>query len=338
MRDRETAANMAASAIVHLLRPQRLVWLRRRGDDSLQLVSELEAGECVAHGSSTPLARECTLSSLVEHYPEVHSAVKQRTVLHAPMDNGHFRVIFPFFCVESRVDSILLAECRQPPTLEQQDGIFSFLHFYANYLALLDYSELDTLTGLHNRKTFDESFERLLTDRVAKREEHEQRHCPLDAPYWLAILDIDRFKHINDTWGHLFGDETLLRFARVLKQSFRSEDHLFRFGGEEFIVILHASSCDGALLGLERFRRRLADTDFPQVGKVTCSIGFTQLDRSLPSADILGRADEALYYAKASGRNRACQYEALVEQGKIIAHHPVEGGAAVDFDIDALFG
>lgn len=339
LRDRRTAASMAASAIVHLLQPLRLTWLRYHDENSLRLVSQIEADEEVAGTVSSLMSSdECTLVSLVEHYPEVSSALEQRAVRHRPIPNGHFRVIFPFFFPDNQVDSILLAECQQPPTVEQQDGIFSFLRFYANYLALLDYSELDTLTGLHNRKTFDDSLERLLGNEERRPRSGDQRQYLPSAPSWLAILDIDRFKEVNDTWGHLFGDETLLRFSRILKQSFRREDHLFRFGGEEFIVILRADSAEQALQALERFRQRLATTEFPQVGQVTCSVGFTQLDASLPAADILGRADEALYCAKNSGRNRIYHYETLLEQGRVAAHQRVEGRDTVGFDFDALFG
>lgn len=220
----------------------------------------------------------------------------------------------------------------------QWDGIFSFLQFYANYLALLDYSELDTLTGLRNRKTFDESFERLLSCADPDPSVEDQRRQVVGAPHWLAVLDIDRFKQINDNWGHLFGDETLLRFSRLLKQSFRNGDHLFRFGGEEFVVILRAEDPEAAMFCLERFRKTLFETEFPQIGTVTCSIGFTQIDPAISPADILGRADEALYHAKGNGRNRTCHYETLVALGSIDVRSPVEGEASVDFDIDALFG
>ncbi len=338
LRDRETAANMAANAIVHLLGPRRLTWLRRRADGTLHLVIRLNTERDVAEVTADAPEHLCSMGDLMERCPEVADAVSGRRVISTRLAEGGYRVVMPFYCVESRLDSLLLADCDQPPTEEQQDGIFSFLRFYANYLALLDYSELDTLTGLHNRKTFDESFERLLGGSGQPLAEGDLRRHSQDAAYWLAVLDIDRFKLINDNWGHLFGDETLLRFSRLLKQSFRGEDHLFRFGGEEFIVIMRAENREGALLCLERFRTRLAETEFPQIGTVTCSIGFTRVDPAIPSADILGRADEALYFAKANGRNQTCHYESLVAQGRIDVHNPQEGDASVDFDIDALFG
>lgn len=337
LRDRETAATMALNAIVHLLDPLRLQWWRRHGEgDDLHLVSHW-ARTAETGSADTPLD-ETTLAAVSVDYPEVGQALHGRRVVHTPIGDGFCRVIFPFFGADTLMDSLLLAECRELPSQEQEEGIFSFLRFYANYLALLDYSELDTLTGLHNRKAFDDYFERLLNHKLeVTRNTLELRRRATPSSAWLAILDIDHFKKINDTWGHLFGDETLLRFSRLLKQSFRSEDQLFRFGGEEFIVILRAEDDHGALMALERFRHQLASTDFPQVGGVTCSIGFTRIDAALPATDILGRADEALYYAKSTGRNRTCLYEALIDSGRLEPHHVREGDTSVDFDIDALF-
>lgn len=336
MRDRETAATMALNAIVYLLDPLRLKWLRRHGEgDDLQLVSHWTRA---AVAEDDIPSDETTLSAVTAEYPEIHYALVERRVVHTPIGDGYCRVILPFFGTDTLMDSLLLAECQTLPSPEQEEGIFSFLRFYANYLALLDYSELDTLTGLHNRKAFDDYFERLLSQQLeVRRDVPGSRRRATPGSAWLAILDIDHFKNINDTWGHLFGDETLLRFSRLLKQSFRSDDHLFRFGGEEFIVVLRAENAQGALWTLERFRSRLAITDFPQVGTVTCSLGFTRIDPELPATDILGRADEALYFAKSAGRNRTCQYEALISTGQIAPHHVREGGASVDFDIDALF-
>lgn len=336
MRDRETAATMALNAIVHLLDPLRLKWLRRHGEgEALRLISHW-AKTTTVEGAALP--DETTLTAVTAEYPGVQQALEERRVVHIPIGDGFCRVIFPFFGADTVMDSLLLADCRQLPSPDQEEGIFSFLRFYANYLALLDYSELDTLTGLHNRKAFDDYFERLLNHQLEiKRSQPDNRRRVTPGSAWLAILDIDHFKRINDTWGHLFGDETLLRFSRLLKKSFRSDDRLFRFGGEEFIVILRAEDHPGALWALERFRSQLAASEFPQVGVVTCSIGFTQIDPELPATDLLGRADEALYFAKSAGRNRTCQYESLIETGRITPHHVREGRASVDFDIDALF-
>jgi diguanylate cyclase (GGDEF)-like protein len=122
-----------------------------------------------------------------------------------------------------------------------------------------------------------------------------------------------------------------------MKKSFRGTDKLFRFGGEEFVVLLRFVSADNAELVFERFRAAVEEHEFPQVGQVTCSLGYVQIDPSLTPAEILGRADEALYFCKENGRNRVCRYETLVSDGLIEAPVAAASNANLQADIDALF-
>jgi diguanylate cyclase (GGDEF)-like protein len=152
------------------------------------------------------------------------------------------------------------------------------------------------------------------------------------------MIDVDHFKRVNDSFGHLFGDEVLLRMGDLMRKTFRGGDRLFRFGGEEFVVILNAQDEALAATSFNRFRISVENHEFPQVGKVTCSIGFTAVtNRDVPT-DVVGRADEALYYAKESGRNQVRCYERLVAEGAIVKPSVAETPATDDFDIDALFG
>src|SRR3546814_19890916 len=83
--------------------------------------------------------------------------------------------------------------------------------------------------------------------------------------YWLAVADIDHFKRINDTLGHLYGDEVLLLLAQVMKRSFRHDDLLFRFGGEEFVIVISAPDRGSANIAFDKFRRNVETFTFPQV-------------------------------------------------------------------------
>ncbi len=218
------------------------------------------------------------------------------------------------------------------------DELLCISRVYGNQIRLLDYSELDSLTRLLNRKTFDETFDRLLETEEADEDdlEIERRNAPTgDA--WLCVIDIDHFKRINDTFGHLFGDEVLLRVGDLMRKTFRSDDRLFRFGGEEFVVILNAEGADNAARGFDRFRHAVEKHEFPQVGQVTCSIGFTRAGGAEVPTDVLGRADEALYYGKEHGRNQVNGYEQLVAAGSVATPVAAEATADADFDIDALF-
>lgn len=200
-----------------------------------------------------------------------------------------------------------------------------FLKIYHNYLSILDDSERDTLTGLLNRKTFDNNIAKITSSyRNAddgKKIPLRRRHSNPNWSHWLAVIDIDFFKSVNDRFGHLYGDEVLLLLSRIMEKSFRHNDRLFRFGGEEFVVVLEPASYENAWNVLERFRKAVEGYEFPQVGKVTVSVGFTHIRADEIPASVVGHADEALYYAKQNGRNRVCSYEKLIEEGVLGGEH-----------------
>lgn len=206
---------------------------------------------------------------------------------------------------------------------EERHLVMAFLRVYSNYLTILDESETDTLTDLLNRRTFDNSIEKIIAEHSASDESRAgsdaqrpaRRRGALDLPHWLAIIDIDRFKRINDKFGHLYGDEVLLLLSRNMQRIFRQRDKLFRFGGEEFIVVLDRTSEENARAVLDRFRAEVGQYHFPQVGNVTISIGFVRMDKVDAPSAIIGRADQALYYAKHHGRNQVCFYEDLIAKG-----------------------
>ncbi len=201
------------------------------------------------------------------------------------------------------------------------DILLAIFQVYQNYQSLLDYSERDALTGLLNRKTFDEHLHRLSS--IAADALHQ------DKQPWLVVIDIDHFKSVNDRYGHLFGDEVLILIGNLLRSCFGSQHRVFRFGGEEFVILLHPMTLDAATAALENFRQAVQDYSFPQVGQVTVSLGFAGAYTSSPSpVQLLGQADTALYYAKENGRNRVCHYETLHAMGLLnkqqVTHDDVE--------------
>jgi len=176
--------------------------------------------------------------------------------------------------------------------------VMQVVEIYGNLVRMMDSRERDALTGLLNRQTFATLFE-LAKSRVDTDAGHELT---------LAVLDIDFFKRINDTYGHLFGDEVLIHFSRLMERSFRYTDDLFRFGGEEFVVLLATESAKGARGALERFRRGVQDYTFPGVGQVTVSIGHVTCSGSTLPTSLVDQADRALYQAKETGRNRVVDF------------------------------
>lgn len=155
----------------------------------------------------------------------------------------------------------------------------------------------DSLTGSLSRRFILEA----LNKQLAQLSRQPSRQLG------LALLDLDRFKLVNDTYGHLIGDKVLSEFCRVVGQRVREQDYFGRFGGEEFLVILPDIPEKEALTVLERMRTATQSYSFNQGGRpiaLTLSMGFTMARPNEKIDDVIDRADAALYQAKSSGRNQ----------------------------------
>ena len=268
-------------------------------------------------------------------YPALCKCIEKREIrATASMDKGRYTLWLPVW-MHDKVSTCLEITQSRPFSAHKLDVIQGIFHVYQNYQSLLDYSERDALTGLLNRKTFDEQFSRRTADSLARRlrpattglaVDEEASCCEPPVEQWLAVVDVDHFKQVNDRFGHLYGDEVLILIANILRSSFRSHDRIFRFGGEEFVVLLRATSLATAHKVFNRFRLAVQEYPFPQVGQVTVSLGFVSTSRGAP-VEILGQADQALYYAKENGRNQVCFYDELIASGQLktkVANDDVE--------------
>ena len=238
--------------------------------------------------------------------------------------------------IDNKVTGVLKIESYEDLTewLSLIEGIVSI---YCNHLTIFNESERDKLTGLLNRKTFDYKLDKLLETQRKQQKKYtesnqndENRHAFTTSSAWLAMLDIDHFKRINDTFGHLFGDEVILLISQKLKQFFRSSDLLFRFGGEEFMIILEPTPAEMAKKTFDCFRKTIADYPFPQISKITVSLGYAMITKNDFSHVIMGRADQALYHAKEHGRNCVYNFEELLESGE--AKEKRKAGTTIYFD------
>ncbi|HEV7475523.1 MAG TPA: sensor domain-containing diguanylate cyclase [Pyrinomonadaceae bacterium] len=152
----------------------------------------------------------------------------------------------------------------------------------------------DALTGCYNRRSFEAQLERDLNLAIRMR-----------LPLSLLMLDLDKFKHINDQAGHEVGDQALCLLANELRAELRVGDTAARFGGDEFVIILPQANTEGAIMVAERLRIRLEEMEVPGFGKVTASFGVATFPDHASTRDILvAAADRALYYSKNNGRNR----------------------------------
>lgn len=167
----------------------------------------------------------------------------------------------------------------------------NFMYSQTKYLSVTD-----GLTGLYNRRHFECNFER----EFLRSERYNGKLS-------LAMIDIDFFKKINDTYGHGCGDYVLKEIAYLALQTFRKTDMVFRYGGEEFAVILTETDINKAIIPCERLRKNVEEYPFVYGGeafKVTISVGVCEKDESITSPfELFERTDKALYRAKNSGRN-----------------------------------
>ncbi|WP_193333484.1 GGDEF domain-containing protein [Duganella sp. FT27W] len=256
----------------------------------------------------------------IEHYPALAACLARHDAsAEVTNDSGGHTLWLPIW-LGDKADTCLEIVNPTPYTSATIQVIGGVVSVYRNFQNLLDYSERDSLTGLLNRKTFDDQLAKMLAASADQESltlpgELERRQHGEEERQWLAVVDVDHFKHVNDRFGHLYGDEVLILIANLLNTSFRAQDRVFRFGGEEFVVLLRGTTQDNAWKIIERFRQNVASHDFPQVGKVTVSVGFVSITAFEPPVIVLGRADQALYYAKSHGRNLVCHYDELLSEG-----------------------
>ena len=151
----------------------------------------------------------------------------------------------------------------------------------------------DPLTNLYNRNGFSEKTKHLF---------NELRHGQV----YLVMSDIDNFKNINDTWGHIVGDEILCAIADIYRSNIREGDVVGRFGGEEFIILLRSADEKSSIALVERLRKKIEDQIFINNIRITASFGAARIEKNSQLMSALKIADKHLYNAKNSGRNQVC--------------------------------
>lgn len=160
-------------------------------------------------------------------------------------------------------------------------------------------ADIDHLTNLANRRAASRALESVLEDQLEA--------------IGVMLIDIDRFKRINDTFGHGIGDQVLVQTAQLFQQGLRKTDIASRWGGEEFLIILIGTTAQELYQTAERLRQGLANYPHPSVGPVTASFGVALAKPGERMEILLRRADTALYRAKQAGRNRVVAADAFVQ-------------------------
>lgn len=214
-------------------------------------------------------------------------------------------VVLPLRAAALMLEGVALDYINKPIVWQEPIYIFGFIFVVVTNLGFVLMCKMraeadvraqamsDELTGLANRRSLAAALEHALA--VAARSQR---------PFAVVMVDLDHFKLINDRFGHSAGDATLVRFATRLRTSLRAQDQPFRYGGEEFIVLLHDADATGATLLAERLRQHVASPPDGTTPAISASLGVAVWQPGDSADTLLARADQALYRAKAAGRNR----------------------------------
>lgn len=316
-RDKKSLERVLVETLADFIQFDAIILLRMpRGS---QVLEEAAAMPKNASQNKLELITQEPGEHRIKHDEGLDRCINDCEIVSEGMD-GSTRTLFPVEVAE-KVSGVL-AVYGHTFTKDNIMLVRGFLRVHSNFLAILDDNEHDTLTGLLNRKTFDTRITEIisvaLTENTGIAENETERRKPNgDKNYWLGVLDIDHFKSINDNYGHIYGDEVLLLFSQLMKKTFRNADLLFRYGGEEFVAVLAPSDELNAFNVFERFRQQLELFDFPQVGRVTVSIGMVKISAQEHPATVVEHADQALYYAKGNGRNQTANYHQLIKAGML---------------------
>lgn len=329
-RDRAKLDGTLTEALFEMLEAQRVrlyTLFQPPGDTLVGIAAERTPSGLEVHddGLSWPKG---TMS--IDHYRFLHACLALEEPFCAlDRDLGLWRYVFRVRATDDTRPFGFVSLLRKSPLTPQELGLAgALIGIFCNCLSLLQYSERDTLTGLLNRKTFDEHLFKILSklsnegdaDSGALHLPRRRQAHPEVSDHWLGLIDIDHFKRINDNFGHLIGDEVLVMVANKMRLAFRDEDKLFRFGGEEFVVLLKPTEFCHAQATFNRFRERMENYDFPQVGRITVSIGFAHIGLKDTASAVMDNADRALYWAKSHGRNQVFCHEQLVAEGHLQPH------------------
>ena len=325
LRDRDALDIALVSAINDVMRPHSAAIYRVVGDAGNErwlTSARVQANQLVPVADSAWTDPE-SLPRLDEH------PVRQQASLTQQPTQASGPICITAFPVSGNSGStgVLEITTSNPLSDESRHIASGVLRLYFNFQSLLDYGERDALTELLNRKTFDGAFLKATLEQKLTQESGQdgRRSSASEGSYWLAMIDIDHFKRVNDNFGHLIGDEVLLLLARLMRASFRFHDQLYRFGGEEFVVLMRCNGEPEAACILERLRTATENHLFPQVGSITISIGFSEIKTGDTPSGAFERADKAVYYAKENGRNQVCSFAALIASGELVEQLPNVG-------------
>ncbi len=329
--DRDLLELTLSKALIDLLRIDRVVIARVLSEEGVKRWLEVASLDVRGGGKVVdPLRVDFeSLRELADEKDRLRCLQTRSLVEYAWAGEEGPRISFIPLFADSASDDEGVIEVHSGAALSQGQVqvINDMVHVFRNMYRLLAYSDRDALTGLLNRKSLDDTFysavleemdhglegqTAVLEARVLPVAERRHRVPP---NYWLGTVDVDHFGVINDKSGHLIAEEVLLLVARIMNNTFRTYDRIYRLGGEQFAVLMHCPDEALVLAAFERFRANMEKFNFPQVGRATACAGFTRVTADDSPNTSLERAERAVDYAQRNGRNQVHSYDDLVRKG-----------------------
>lgn len=332
-RDRDLLELTLSRALIGLLPIERVVMARVVSEEGIKRWLDIASLDARGGGKVVdPLRVDFhALRPLEDDRDRMHCVQDRTTVEVAWAGEDGPRITYLPLFNDARNDDEGVVEVHSgsPLTHEQFLTIDALLHVFRNMYMLLAYSDRDALTGLLNRKSLDDTFysavlEELEDGRGSRTsalstamEPGQERRHRVPPNYWLGTVSVDNFDVLGNKNGHLIAEEVLLLVARIMNNTFRTYDRIYRFGGEQFAVLMHCPDEALVLAAFERFRGNMEKFNFPQVGRVTASAGFTRISADDSPSTALERAERAVEYAQHHGHNKVFSHAELLRQSLI---------------------
>lgn len=330
-RDRELLELTLSKALIDLLRIDRVVIARVISEEGVKRWLDVASLDVRGGGKVVDPLRVNfeSLRELADEKDRLRCLQTRGLVEYAWAGEEGPRISFIPLFADSASDDEGVIEVHSGAALSQGQlqVIEDMVHVFRNMYKLLAYSDRDALTGLLNRKSLDDTFYSAVLEEMDHGLEGEtqvleatvlpvaERRHRVPPNYWLGTVDVDHFGVINDKNGHLIAEEVLLLVARIMNNTFRTYDRIYRLGGEQFAVLMHCPDEALVLAAFERFRANMEKFNFPQVGRATACAGFTRVTADDSPSTSLERAERAVDYAQRNGRNQVHSYDDLVRKG-----------------------
>lgn len=330
-RDRALLELTLSKALIDLLRIDRVVIARVLSEEGVKRWLEVASLDVRGGGKVVdPLRVDFeSLRELADEKDRLRCLESRSPVEYAWAGEEGPRISFIPLYADSATDDegVIEVHSGSPLNKGQLQVIEDMVHVFRNMYKLLAYSDRDALTGLLNRKSLDDTFYSAVLEEMDHGLEGEtnvleasvlpvaERRHRVPPNYWLGTVDVDNFGAISDKSGHLIAEEVLLLVARIMNNTFRTYDRIYRLGGEQFAVLMHCPNETLVLAAFERFRANMEKFNFPQVGRVTACAGFTRVTADDSPSTSLERAERVVDYAQRHGRNQVYSHDDLVRKG-----------------------